>query len=148
MTRQTVRFEQFFAAPRETVFAWFAQHENVGRLFHCGAWRIRDSDVGPDVNGVGSVRMVRHGLIKLEQTVTRFEPPELIEYRGAPGWPIGTQIARLHFEAVPGGTHLDYSIEFDSRLPFSGGLLTSLLSKTWRSGVQRAVEATSATATT
>lgn len=143
MAEQTVRFEQFFTAPREAVFAWFAQHENVGRLFYCDVRRIRDSDAGQDINGVGSVRRVRHGLIRLEQTVTRFEPPELIEYRGAPSWPIGTQLGRLRFEAVPGGTRLEYSIEFESRLPFSGGVLTSLLSKTWLRGVQRAVEATS-----
>lgn len=146
MSAQTIRFEQFFAAPRETVFAWFAQHENVGRLFYCHAVRIRDSEVGPDINGVGSARRVRHGLFQLEQTITRFEPPALIEYHGTARWPIGAQVGRLHFEAVPGGTQLEYDIEFDGRMPLSGSLLSGLLCGAWRRGVQRAVEAVSADA--
>lgn len=144
MALQTICFEQFFAAPRETVFAWFAQHENVGRLFYCSSARVRDGDdPGADVNGVGSTRRVRHGMFKLEQTITRFEPPSLIEYRGTSGWPIGAQLGRLQFEAVPGGTQLKYNIEFESRLPGSGGMLSTLLSRAWQRGVQRAVEATS-----
>lgn len=143
MALQTVRFEEFFAAPRETVFAWFAQHENVGRLFYCSSVKIREAQDGADVNGVGSTRRVRHGPLRLDQTITRFEPPRLIEYRGAARWPIGEQRGRLQFEAVPGGTQLAYDIEFDSRLPGSGGVLSSLLASTWRRGIQRAVEATS-----
>lgn len=146
MATQSIRFEQFFSAPREAVFAWFAQHDNVGRLFCCHSQRVHDSAVGTDPNGVGSVRRVQHGLIRLEQTVTRFEPPSLIEYRGAPGWAVGAQIGRVRFESVPGGTLLEYSIEFNSRLPLSGGLLTGLLTRAWRHGVQVAVEAISTTA--
>lgn len=146
MAQQTVRFEQFFAAPREAVFDWFAQHENVGRLFYCTATRLRDSAIGPDANGVGSARRVCHGMIRLEQTITRFERPALIEYQGKPHWPIGVQLGTLRFEAVPGGTQLEYSIQYESRMPFSAGLLTSLLTQAWRRGVQRAIESISATA--
>lgn len=145
MATQTIRFEQFFSAPREAVFDWFAKHENVGQLFYCGARQVRDGDQGQAPNGVGSARLVHHGLIRLEQTITRFEPPGLIEYQGKPHWPIGRQHGRLSFESVPGGTQLEYRIEYDSRLPFSGGLLTGLLTNAWRRGVQRAVEAVSAT---
>lgn len=147
MATHTIGFRQFFAAPREPVFAWFAKHENVGQLFYCGAKQIRQGDQGQAPNGVGSARIVQHGPIRLEQTITRFEPPALIEYQGKPHWPIGRQTGWLSFESVPGGTQLEYRIEYDSLLPFSGGLLTGLLTKAWRRGVQRAVEAVSVTTT-
>lgn len=131
--------EQFFAAPREQVFAWFADHRNFGQLF---PGRMRPLRPGPDGNpdGLGSVREIRIGLLRLEETITRFEPPACIEYRVTRGWSVRNHLGRLRFESVPGGTQLEYSLEFDSRLPVSGNLLAGLLSKSWRGGVQRAME--------
>lgn len=145
MAEQSVRFEQFFAAPREPVFAWFAQHENFGLLFPGRTKRIQASADPAEPNGLGSVREVRIGLVRLEETITRFEPPSCIEYRVTRGWPVRNHLGRLRFEAVPGGTLLEYVIEFDSRLPFAGGLVAGSLCASWRSGVQRAVEAISRT---
>ena len=58
LPQQTVRFEQFFAAPRPAVFAYFADHEKFGRLWPGRTRRMKDA-AGADPNGLGSVREIR-----------------------------------------------------------------------------------------
>lgn len=142
-TPQSVRFEQFFAAPREQVFSWFSRHENFGKLFPGRTRRIKDSEDPADPNGLGSVREVRIGLVRLEETITRFERPGCIEYRVTRGWPVRNHLGRLSFESVAGGTQLEYTISFESRIPFAGNLVAGSLCASWRRGVSRAVEAIS-----
>jgi uncharacterized protein YndB with AHSA1/START domain len=139
-SQQSVRFEQFFATPRERVFAWFARPENVGQLFPGRTRRLHPSPDPDHPDGVGAVREVRVGLVRLEETITRYEPPALIEYRVTRGWAIRQHVGCLRFEAVPGGTQLEYVIRFQSRLPFAGGLVAGSLCASWRRGVQRAIE--------
>lgn len=143
MPTQSVRFEQFFAAPRETVFAWFSRHENFRLLFPNRIRRIKVGNDPAEPNGLGSVREVRMGLVRLEETITRYEPPSCIEYQVTRGWPVRKHLGRLLFEPVAGGTRLDYTIEFETRLPFAGGMVAGSLCASWRVGVQRAVEAIS-----
>ena len=145
MAEQSVRFEQFFAATRPSVFAWFSQHENFGQIFPGRTRRIKASEDPSEPNGLNSVREVKVGLVRLEETITRFEPPSLIEYRVTQGWPVKNHLGRLRFEELPGGTRLEYTIDFDSRVPFAGNMVAGSLCRSWRRGVQRAVEAVSGT---
>lgn len=140
MAQQNVRFEQFFAAPPEPVFAWFAQHENIGRMFPGRCKRIKDATQGDDVNGVGSVRETRFLMHHIQETITTFEPPSCIEYRLTKSWAIKNCMGRMQLKAVPGGTQLEYSIEFDFALPGAGALLAGTMCHAWRRGVQKAVE--------
>lgn len=139
-TEQAVRFEQFFAAPRERVFAWFSQHENLGQLFPGRTRRIREGRDPAQPNGLDSVREVRVGPVRLEETITRYDPPSFIEYRVTRGWPLRNHLGRLRFDEVSGGTRLEYTIEFDSRLPFTGSVVAGSLCRSWRRGVQRTIE--------
>lgn len=143
-TEQSVRFEQFFAAPRERVFAWFSQHENFGLLFPGRTRRLREGHDPAQPNGAGSVREIRIGPLRLEETITRHEPPSLIEYRMTRGWPLRNHRGRLCFDEVAGGTRLEYTIGFDSRLPLAGSLVAGSLCRSWRRGVQRAIESIAA----
>ncbi|MGQ0698720.1 MAG: SRPBCC family protein [Panacagrimonas sp.] len=147
MSHQSLRFEQFFAAPRGVVFEWFSQHENIGRLFPLRVRRVLDSPSSADVNGLGSVRELRLLLLRVEETITGFQRPESIEYRVTRGWPISSHVGRLRFEEVPGGTRLEYTIEFDSRMVLLGGVIAGFLCASWRRGAQRAVDAISAVST-
>lgn len=137
---QSVRFEQFFAAPRERVFAWFSRHENFGRIFPGRVRRIRASDDPSDPNGLGSVREIRIGLLRLEETITGYAPPQGIEYRVTRGWALRNHVGRLRFDEVPGGTQLEYLISFESRLPLTGNLMAGALCAAWHRGVARAVD--------
>jgi uncharacterized protein YndB with AHSA1/START domain len=140
MPQQKVRFEQFFAAPRERVFAWFADHEKFGRLWPGRTRRVQDSPDAMEPNGLGSVREIRTGGMAFEETITAFDPPSRIEYRITRGGPIRNHRGELNFTEVEGGTRLDYTIEFDPKIPFTGGLVASVLCASWQRGVQRAVE--------
>ena len=139
MPQQTVRFEQFFAAPREKVFAWFADHEKFGRIWPGTTRRVQDSADGANVNGLGSVRQIRSGGSAFEETIVEFEPPAHIGYAITKGSPIKNHRGDLRFAEVEGGTRLDYTIEFDPRIPFTGGLIASVLCAAWHRGVQKAV---------
>jgi uncharacterized protein YndB with AHSA1/START domain len=140
MPQQSVRFEQFFAAPRERVFAWFADHETFGRLWPGRTRRIHESADASEPNGLGSVREVRAGGMAFEETITAFDPPSHIEYRITRGGPIKNHRGELRFTAVDGGTKLDYTIEFDPRVPLTGGLIASVLCTSFQRGIGRAVD--------
>lgn len=142
MAQHSVRFEQFFAAPRPVVFGWFAQHQNMARLFG-GRLKRTVAASGDTPEGLGSVREVGVGLLRLEETITRFEPPEVIEYRVTRGWPITDHLGRLCFSEIDGGTHLDYAIEFKVAVPGLGGIFAGVLCASWRRHIHRVVDAVS-----
>lgn len=138
MAQHKVRFEQFFAAPRDRVFGYFAALETFSRLWPGRMRRIRDSADAAHADGLGSVREVSGSGMTFEETITAFEPPQRIEYRVTKGSPIKNHVGRLVFTAVDGGTRLDYTIEFDPKVPLTGGLIASLLCASFKP--QRAVE--------
>jgi uncharacterized protein YndB with AHSA1/START domain len=121
------------------VFAYFADHERFGRIWPGRTQRIVAA-AGVDPNGLGSVRKVSVPFGSIEETITAFEPPRLIEYRVTRGDRVRNHLGRLEFESVPGGTTLHYSIEFDARPAFIGGLLTAWLCTSFRRGIHRAIE--------
>ena len=140
MPQQKVRFEQFFAAPRARVFAYFADHESFGRIW---PGRFRRTQVSADPanpNGLGSVREIRSAGLTFEETITAFESPSRIEYQITQGGPIKNHRGTLLFTEVPGGTQLEYTIVFDPKLPLTGGLIASILCASWHRGVQRAID--------
>lgn len=140
MPQQHLRFEPFIAAPREQVFAYFADHERFGRLWPGRTRRILDAADPAQPNGLGSVREVQLWLARLEETITAFVPGELIEYRLTRGGALRNHKGSLRFESVPGGTKLVYDIEFDGRLPLVGGLVAGYLCASFRRGIFRVVE--------
>ena len=140
MPQQRVRFEQFFAAPQDRVFAWFARHENFSKLFPGQMKRLQPAPEGQDPDGKGARFEFRLLGLRLEETITEFDPPRRIEYRVLKGWPMRNHLSRLSFEPVEGGTQLEFVAEFDSVLPFAGNLLAATLCKRWHRGTQRAIE--------
>lgn len=134
-----VRFEQFFAAPREKVFAYFADHQKFGRIWGGKFTRVKDSRDPADPNGLGSVREIRNTGMVFEETIVKYEPPALIEYAITKGGPIKNHLGRIVFNDVPGGTKLEYTITFEPKIPLTGGLVCGILCGSWHSGVHRAV---------
>jgi uncharacterized protein YndB with AHSA1/START domain len=113
---QRVQFERDFDLPVDRVFAYLAEHENLGPLFGARITRVRDGDQVR--NGVGSVRRLRIGLLPgFEETVTGFVPGERIEYRITRGSPLRDHHGAMAFSPRPAGTHLHYVIEFAGAVP-------------------------------
>src|ERR1051326_5565322 len=139
MAKQQIKFEQFFAAPRDKVFAFFADHEKFGLIWGGRFRRVKDSGDPKDPNGLGSVREVRSKGLTFEETIIAYEPPSLIEYTVTRGSPIKNHKGRIEFRDVQGGTKVDYTITFDPRIPLTGGIFASILCASWHAGVNRAV---------
>ena len=113
---QTVHVTQDFALPVERVYAFLAEHENLGPLF--GATITRVCDGGSTRNGVGSVRSLRVApLPAFEETVTAAVPNELVAYRITKGSPLKNHAGVMTFSTTPTGSRLHYVIEFGSVLP-------------------------------
>lgn len=142
MARQSIRFEQFFAAPREKVFAYFSDHERFGRIWP-GRTRRVTAATDADPNGLGSVREMQTPLGTVEETITGYDPPCHLEYR-ASSPRVSNHLGVMDFEEVAGGTRLVYTIEFDFRPAFLGGVAAGYVCASFRRGVHRAIDEISA----
>ncbi|EIT70014.1 MULTISPECIES: SRPBCC family protein [Hydrocarboniphaga] len=140
MTQQLIQLQHFFALPRERVFAYFVQHDNFGRLWWPAQCRWIKAAPNGDANGVGSVREIRVGLVRFEETTTEITPDSTIEYRVTRGGPFKNHVGRMRFSEVPGGTQLDYDIAFDCRWPLFGNFVSGVMHAAWLRGVNRAVD--------
>jgi uncharacterized protein YndB with AHSA1/START domain len=140
VAKNQVRFEQYFAAPRAKVFAWFGDHEKLQGVWGGRFRRIKDATEGKNPNGLGSVREIKLGFSSFEETIVKFQPPSVIEYSVTRGGPIKNHLGRMVFSDADNGTKLDYTISFDPKLPFTGWLIARILSGQWCKGVNRAVK--------
>ena len=140
MAQQRVRLEQFFSAPQDAVFAWFARHENLAKMFRGEMNRIEPSPDASTPDGVGARFEFRLFGMRHEETITAFDPPERIEYRVTKGWPMKNHVSCLSFETVDSGTQVRWSIDFESTMPFAGHVLAAALCKHWHRGTQKAIE--------
>lgn len=140
MALQQIRFEQFFAAPRSAVFSFMADHESFGRLWPGRTRRLRAAPDPAQPDGVGSVREIRIGLLHFEETITVFEPDSRIEYRVTRGGNLRSHQGVIQFESVPGGTRMDYSIEFEPRMQAFGNLIAAYLCQGYRRRIHGVVE--------
>lgn len=108
-------------APREAVFAWVGDHDRFGSLLPGKTTRIVDGNGPGGVNGTGSVRRVSFGVGHTDEKVTDYVPGEYVEYTVIDGSPVKNHLGRIRLTDAPGGgTHIDYRIEFDPRIPFLG----------------------------
>jgi len=118
MRANTVHVTYDFAKPPERVFAYLAEHENLGPLFGAKVTRLRDGDDG-ERNGVGSARELKVGpLPPFVETVHEFAPHERILYRITKGSPLKDHVGLMEFSPREnGGTHFEYRIRIASAIP-------------------------------
>ncbi len=140
MAQQCILIQHFFAAPRATVFRYFADHEQFGRLWRPARCRVLQLAPGSEPRGVGSVREIGVGPIRFDETITAFELDRVIEYRVTRGGPFRNHVGRMRFDDQPGGTQLDYRIEFDSRWPLLGNAVAAMMHQAWLRGVGHAID--------
>lgn len=132
MNRVDVTYD--FALPVDRVYAFLAEHENLGPLFGARITRVRDGDTTR--NGVGSVRSMRVGpLPAFEETVTAAVPDELIEYRITKGGVLRDHKGTMVFSPSNTGSRLHYVIEFRGRLPGIGAVVQRSLEQSVPKGL-------------
>jgi len=116
MRAHHVHVEHHFAKGPEQVFAYLAEHENLGEVFGAKITRLSDGEGAR--NGVGSVRRLQIGpLPPFEETITEFVAPERIVYRITKGSPLRGHVGVMTFAPAGGGTDFVYDIRLASPIP-------------------------------
>ena len=140
MPKHQVRIQEFFDAPPEKIFGVFADHSKLGRILGIPCKRIKDGTDPNNPNGLGSVRKLASGPGAFEETITAYEPYKLIEYRVTKGSPIKNHLGHMEFEGMNGGTRFDYTISFDTKIPFTGGLISGILKSGLSKGMKKVMK--------
>lgn len=114
---QTVVVTKTINAPIEHVFETFTDHERLAGLPMVVSAKV----VVPgktEKNGLGAVRVVNGGVLKLREEITRFERPTLMEYRILETSPIRSEheLGRVELTEVPGGTKVVWTTVFTAKL--------------------------------
>ncbi|MEX0620613.1 MAG: SRPBCC family protein [Solirubrobacterales bacterium] len=135
---QKLTFQRDFDLPPDRVFSFFAEHENLKPMFGAKVTRLSDGDDGSR-NGVGSCRRLQVGPAPaFEETITAFEPNELIDYRVTKGSPLRNHLGELRFTPVASGTHLEWRISFTTAVPGLDRLLAAVLRRRISQGLNQA----------
>lgn len=138
MGQQKIFISRDFKMPVAELYAYLAEHENLANIFTpAKVTRVRDGDTTR--NGVGSVRRLKMPVgAPFEETVTAAVENELIEYRISKGSPVKNHLGTMRFSARPdGGSHLDYTIVFEGKLPLIGPIVRGALDKAIRGGLAK-----------
>ena len=125
------KFEKSFVvkAPISDVFDVFSDHEQFGALF--GA-KSRLFKSGTDaLNGVGSARRFGFWPVGFDESVVAYKENELIDYSVSRGSPLKNHLGQVRFREVEEGTQVDYTVQFESKIPLMGGVLEFGFKKAW-----------------
>lgn len=137
---EMIHVRQIFNAPIGEVFDFFSNHENVGALFPGETYRIKKGSDPNYPDGLGSVRRISVFPITVEETITEYIPNKLIEYRISNESPIRNHLGRMEFSELNDKTVLDYSIEFESKVPYLGKIVKLALEEALIFGLKRQSE--------
>jgi hypothetical protein len=120
---QTVHVTQDFPQPVEQLFGHLAEHENLAPVFAVKVRRLNDGTDGSR-NGAGSAREIRVGpLPPWVETNVEVVPNELIRYRITTGGILKDHEGVLRFTSRADGSHLDWTITFDGKVPGIGPII-------------------------
>jgi hypothetical protein len=134
---QRVHVTQDFPQSVEALYAHLSEHENLGPLFGAKVRRLNDGTDGTR-NGVGSARELRVGpLPPFVETVTEAVPDKLIRYRITRGGVLKDHEGVMRFSGQGSGSRLDYTIDFDGKLPGIGPLVKVGLARSISTGLRR-----------
>jgi hypothetical protein len=117
------------------LFAELVDHERLNRVFGVPVKRIRDGE--SDKNGVGSVRAMGFGPLRLEETVTAVVPDREIEYRiTRGGGPVKNHRGKVEISDSGAGARVSWTIEYDA-LAGVGRALEMVLSRALKRGLRK-----------
>lgn len=142
MGEQHIKITLLFNAPVETIFSVLTDHEAFGQVINTKIKRMVDRQ-GENKNGAGSVRRISaFPAPAFEETVVTFEPNQLMGYVVSKGSPIKNHKGRMEFSDEQGKTRLNYTIDFEPKLPFLffGSTLKRAIEKSIHDGLKRLAE--------
>jgi uncharacterized protein YndB with AHSA1/START domain len=119
----TVRVTRTIRAPIEDVFNLLTDHANYEQFRGIRASKLlREGQ--PERNGVGAMRMIDVGPVRFEEEITAFERPTRMDYViRRINLPFEHEGGTMRFEAIDGGTRVEWVTTFRFTVPAIGGLL-------------------------
>ena len=136
MSQKIIKIHESFNAPIAEVFSVLSDHKKFGKICGISMERTKDGDDG--LNGLGSIRAVKIGpLPAFDETITGFKSNELIEYKITRGSPIKNHVGTLKFSEKNNQTTLDYTIKLESKIPFTSGIIKTVLQNGLSKGLKK-----------
>ena len=136
-----IKIYQEFDTPVELAWEAFNDHANFGKINGLAVERIVDSPDANNINGVGSVRLIKVPLFAFEETILKSEKSKLIEYQISKGTPLNHHHGKMLFESLPGNrSALLYTISVGSKIPFIGWVVKAGLQKGLQTGLKKHAE--------
>ncbi|MED5431406.1 hypothetical protein A15D_00488 [Alcanivorax sp. MD8A] len=135
---QRIEISKTFPFSVDKLFDFLSDHENLELIFApAKIQRIKEGKDSP--NGVGSTRNMKILIAPaFHETVTRVVPNELIEYTITKGSPLKNHKGVMRFsDTGTGGSRLDYTIEFEGKLPLIGPIIKAGLDQGIRRGLNK-----------
>lgn len=129
--KQKIHIIQDFNACPYRVFSFFSNHDRLSEIYPAFIKLIVPSSDPVNLYGVGSIRAIFRFPLFFTETITRYIEPTLIEYKINFGSPVKNHVGIMKFYPLEGGekTRLDYTIEFEPIIPYSGFLINTLNKK-------------------
>ena len=121
---QTILIEKILDAKIDDVFAYLADHESYGSfkgIDECTLVKYGDDEK----NGVGARRRLKIGAMRLDEDITAFEAPTLMEYRISKSFPlpIDHKLGQIKLTAQGDKTLVEWTSTFSVAWPLVGGFL-------------------------
>ena len=124
---QRLHFLQDFDAPIKNVFSFFSDHNRLGEIYPAFIRRITDAPNPANCNDVGSSRVIVRIPLVMQETITQYIENNYLEYKITLGSPLKNHIGKMKFiELSPSKTRLEYIIEFEPWIPYTGFLLSQI----------------------
>jgi len=127
---QTIRLLQDFNVSVERVFSFFSDHNRLSEIYPAFIRRIVDAPNPFNCNDVGSARIIIGFPVVLQETITAYVENKYIEYKISSVSPLKNHIGKMNFiQLGENKSRLEYVIEFEPLVPFTGFLLLQLNTK-------------------
>jgi hypothetical protein len=118
-----VAVNRMIPAPPDAVFARYADIPSWTRWASLGRASVGRPG---DADGVGALRVITNGPVRVVEEVTAVDAPRRLDYRLVRGFPIRDHAGWVTFTPADGGTTVLWECHFRSRIPGAGPLFNSL----------------------
>ena len=137
---ESIQIKKEFNAPIDQVFELLAKHATYNLVFApVQLRRIKDSSDPERPDGLGSIRRVGLGSIKLlQEEITRLDVNQRIEYKIVKSPLIKHHLGIIEFQKIAENrTLVTYTIELQTRLPFVGKMILAQLKQAIKLGLTK-----------
>lgn len=113
MSLKTLEFKESYPISPEELFAVLVDHEGMSDWFDVDIRTI----AGPGDGGVGTVRRISIGPLKIDEEIIVADSPSRVVYRIIRGLPVGYHLGEQRIIATDDGSELRWTITMRSAVP-------------------------------